>query len=59
MRSSRRSATAARLLANLGAEFGPTPLGERFAVPTEKAWLKSYYLDTPESGDDPYRYYRW
>ncbi len=61
LRTSKRraNAMAARLLANLGAEFGPTPLGERFAVPTEKAWLKSYYLDTPESGDDPYRYYRW
>ena len=22
-------------------------------------WLTSYYLQTPEAGDDPYRYYRW
>ena len=60
LRTSKRhaNALAARLLANLGAEFS-TPLGERFAVPVEQAWLKSYYLDVPEAGDDPYRYYRW
>jgi hypothetical protein len=60
LRTSKRhaNALAARLLANLGAEFR-TPLGERFAMPVEQAWLKSYYLDTPEPGDDPYRYYRW
>jgi hypothetical protein len=22
-------------------------------------WLRSYYLQEPESVDDPYRYYRW
>ena len=22
-------------------------------------WLDSYYIDEPEAGDDPYRYYRW
>jgi len=61
LRTSKRhaNAMAARLFANLGAEFGASRLGERFAVPVEKAWLKSYYLDTPEAGDDPYRYYRW
>ena len=60
LRTSKRhaNAMAARLLANLGAAF-ETPLGERFAAPVEKAWLDSYYLDTPEAGDDPYRYYRW
>jgi hypothetical protein len=60
LRTSKRhaNAMAARLLGNLGAEFR-TPLGERFALPVEQAWLKSYYLDTPEAGDDPYRYYRW
>jgi hypothetical protein len=49
---------AARLLANLGAAL-ESRLGERFAAPAEKAWLNSYYLDSPEAGDDPYRYYRW
>lgn len=61
LRTSKRhaNALAARLLGNLGAAFGVTPLGERFAVPVEQAWLKSYYLDTPVPEDDPYRYYRW
>mgnify|MGYP001252783223 CR=1 FL=1 len=60
LRTSKRraNAMAARLLANLGAGLD-APLGERFAVPVEKAWLNSYYLDVPEAGDDPYRYYRW
>ena len=61
LRTSKRraNALAARLLANLGADFR-TPLAERFAAPPEeKAWLNSYYLDVPEAGDDPYRYYRW
>jgi hypothetical protein len=22
-------------------------------------WLKSYYVQVPQAGDDPYRYYRW
>ena len=61
LRTSKRhaNALAARLLANLGAEFDATPLDQRFASPVEQAWLKSYYLDTPEATDDPYRYYRW
>jgi len=61
LRTSKRraNAMASRLLGNLGAEFGPTPLGARFAAPAERAWLTSYYLDEPEAGDDPYRYYRW
>ena len=61
LRTSKRhaNALAARLLANLGAEFDATLLGQRFAMPVEQAWLKSYYLDTPEATDDPYRYYRW
>ena len=60
LRTSKRhaKAMASRLLANVGAGF-ETPLGARFAAPVEQAWLKSYYLDTPEAGDDPYRYYRW
>ena len=61
LRTSKRHANAmgARLLANLGGGFAPSPLAGRFAVPVEKAWLNSYYLDTPEASDDPYRYYRW
>jgi hypothetical protein len=60
LRTSKRRANgmAARLLANLGSAF-ETPLCERFTVPVEQAWLKSYYLDVPEASDDPYRYYRW
>ncbi len=61
LRTSKRraNALAARLLANLGAAF-ETPLAARLAGPqVEEAWLKSYYLDRPEAGDDPYRYYRW
>ena len=60
LRTSKRhaNAMAARLLANLGAELH-TPLHERFLLTEEKEWLKSYYLDVPEAGDDPYRYYRW
>jgi hypothetical protein len=51
LRTSKRraNAMAARLLANLGAELR-APLGGR---------PPSVYLDTPETGDDPYRYYRW
>jgi len=45
-------------LANLGAALD-APLAERFTKVEEQEWLKSYYLDTPEAGDDPYRYYRW
>ena len=41
----RANAMAARLLANLGA----TPSG----------FPGTFYLDTPENVDDPYRYYRW
>lgn len=60
LRTSKRraNAMAARLLANLGAALD-APLAERFAKVEEQEWLKSYYLDTPEAGDDPYRYYRW
>jgi len=60
LRTSKRhaNAMAARLLANLGAEIH-APLNERFSQSDEKEWLKSYYLDVPEAGDDPYRYYRW
>jgi len=60
LRTSKRraNAMAARLLANLGAALD-APVAERFAKVEEKEWLMSYYLDTPEAGDDPYRYYRW
>ena len=60
LRTSRRraNAMASRLLANLGAALD-TPLLQRFAEVEEAEWLKSYYLDTPVAGDDPYRYYRW
>ena len=60
LRTSKRraNAMAARLLANLGAALN-APVAERFAKVEEKEWLMSYYLDTPEAGDDPYRYYRW
>lgn len=60
LRTSKRASyrLVARILANLGAVFD-TPLEERFTKPVEKAWLNSYYIDTPVAGDDPYRYYRW
>lgn len=60
LRTSKRRAyaMASRLLANLGAD-SHSALHERFSQAEEGEWLKSYYLDTPESGDDPYRYYRW
>jgi hypothetical protein len=60
LRTSKRhaNAMAARLLANLGAGFG-SELYKRFLFAEEQEWLKSYYLDVPEAGDDPYRYYRW
>jgi len=29
------------------------------AFKTPGPWLNSFYLQTPEAGDDPYRYYRW
>ena len=60
MRTSKRHAyrLAARILANLGAGFD-IPLTARFAKPMEKAWLSSFYIDTPVAEDDPYRYYRW
>jgi len=33
---------------------------ERFkSAPVAEPWLKSYYLQTPIAGDDPYRYYHW
>lgn len=60
LRTSKRRANvmASRLLGNLGAELR-SPLTERIRSGVESAWLKSYYLDQPEAGDDPYRYYRW
>ncbi|HEX2949953.1 MAG TPA: hypothetical protein VHV83_10380 [Armatimonadota bacterium] len=29
------------------------------AIQTDSRWLSSYYLDTPQGNDDPYRYNRW
>ncbi len=29
------------------------------AIRGEGQWLHSYYLQAPQAGDDPYRYYRW
>jgi hypothetical protein len=31
----------------------------RPALTAPGTWLRSYYLQTPQAGDDPYRYYRW
>jgi hypothetical protein len=61
LRTSKRraNAMAARLLANLGASFDDLALQKRLLAVEDKEWLKSYYLDVPEAGDDPYRYYRW
>jgi len=55
--------TVSRLLGNLGVG-GAVPLLEygRRPVTTaqpERRWLASYYLDTPEEWDDPYRFFRW
>ena len=60
LRTSKRRAhvLAARLMANLGGALS-APVGLRFSTRTDRAWLESYYLDIPEAGDDPYRYYRW
>jgi len=59
----RTSYLASRLLANMGAT-GSTPLLERFGSPvetsrSEKRWLDGLYLDVPDEGDDPYRFFRW
>ncbi|MBT3381835.1 MAG: hypothetical protein HN406_39960, partial [Lentisphaerae bacterium] len=29
------------------------------APPDQGRWLESYYMDTPEDWDDPYRFFRW
>jgi hypothetical protein len=61
-RTYRRVACLAnRLLANLGAAPA-IPLLERFRLPaqeTETRWLASFYLDTPQEWDDPYRFFCW
>lgn len=59
----RASYVVTRLLANLGVP-APTRLLSRFstpvtALPDEKRWLDSFYLDQPEEWDDPYRFFRW
>jgi hypothetical protein len=57
----RASVLVNRLLGNMGVSAA-TPLLERFAKPVdakETRWLESFYLDTPEEWDDPYRHFRW
>jgi hypothetical protein len=59
----RTSCLVTRLLSNMGVAAS-TPLLDRFHNPVttarpEKRWLDSFYLDTPEEMDDPYRFFRW
>lgn len=55
----RRAFLLSQLLRNAGVASGSVLL-ERFrSAPAEQPWLNSYYLQTPISGDDPYRYYHW
>ena len=58
--SYRRSVfTVAKILTNLGADSNNPIIQILANPPTDKAWLRSYYLQIPEAADDPYRYYRW
>ncbi|MBP5671841.1 MAG: hypothetical protein J6X49_05590 [Victivallales bacterium] len=58
--SYRRSVfTVAKILTNLGADVNNPIMQILSNPPPDKAWLRSYYLQTPEATDDPYRYYRW
>ena len=58
----RASFLVTRLLANLGVH-GQTPLLARFSAPVSEngpsRWLQGFYLDEPQEGDDPYRFFRW
>ncbi len=55
----RRAFLVSQLLRNAGIG-SESVLLERFrSAPAEKPWLDSHYLQTPISGDDPYRYYHW
>jgi hypothetical protein len=59
----RLSVALARLLGNFNVASS-TPLLERFRRPVdadrpEHRWLEGFYLDQPEPGDDPYRFFRW
>lgn len=51
-----------RLLTSLGVPC-PTELLHYWATPPRPdqpgRWLQSYYLDSPEEWDDPYRFFRW
>jgi hypothetical protein len=50
------------MLANMGARAETRLLarfGEPATDPTESRWLDGLYLDRPEEGDDPYRFFRW
>jgi hypothetical protein len=50
-----------RLLGNQGVAPS-TPLLSHITSPPkpgEQRWLTSFYLDTPEEWDDPYRFFRW
>ena len=51
--------TVAKILTNLGADVNNPIIQILSNPPADKAWLRSYYLQTPEAADDPYRYYRW
>ncbi len=57
----RTSFLVSRLLANMGVH-ADTPLLVRFrrpgAIPAGRP-REGYYLDQPEEGDDPYRFFRW
>jgi hypothetical protein len=58
----RASFLVSRLLANMGAR-AETPLLARFgdpaSPPSGRAGADGFYLDRPEEGDDPYRFFRW
>ncbi len=58
----RASFLVSRLLANRGVHAG-TPLLARFGAPATTPpghrRRDGFYLDQPEEGDDPYRFFRW
>lgn len=55
----RRAFLMSQILRNAGIA-SESVLLERFASePGKEPWKKSFYLQEPISGDDPYRYYHW
>jgi hypothetical protein len=58
----RTSFLVSRLLANMGVH-AETPLLSRFGEPASRPSARvggdGLYLDRPEEGDDPYRFFRW